>query len=232
MFGQRSLPPASKHQMGEYLLFTSVVAFQKMMNLCFYTEALSGDFSLNLSSSCVSGKVTLKKCDRHRQHRVERKITTNLLHPDVCHPPDSALYFSHRSHGGILEPTDCSFSPTLDCCDTHAHTHAHTYTHTPSLTRGSDIHSHTGRHPLSFQNTQSPFTLQNPHTPRPVWLGTLHQHTHAPTHARPDTHARVRTHMHTSQRAPRLIAPPFGWCHLFHTFCRRLTESCCELVVL
>ncbi len=142
-----------------------------------------------------------------------------LLRPEVRHPPISTFYFFQRSHGGILEPTDCSFLPTLDCCDTHTHacTHTNTHTHTPALTGGSDIHSHTGRHPLSIENTQSPFTLQNPHTPRPVCSATLHQHTRAPAHARSDTHT------HTSQRAPRLIAPPLGWFHLFHTFCRWLT---------
>lgn len=116
---------------------------------------------------------------------------------------------------------------------THTRAHTHTNTHTLSLTEGSDIHSHTGRHPLSFENTQSPFTLQNPHTPRPVCLGTLHQRTQAHAHARSNTHARTHTHMHTLHRGPLgLIAPPFGWCHLFHTFCQWLTESCSELVVL
>lgn len=44
-----------------------------------------------------------------------------------------------------------------------------------SLT-GTRTHTH------AFERSKSPFTLQNPHsahTPRPVCLGTLHQHTHS-----------------------------------------------------
>lgn len=77
-----------------------------------------------------------------------------------------------------------AFSHPLWPVVTYSHTLAHKYT--PSLAEASDIHSHTGRHPLSFENPQSPFTLQNPHTPRPVCLGTLHQRTHAPAYT--DTH--------------------------------------------
>lgn len=131
----------------------------------------------------------------------------------ACLPPALTLYFSQLSHGGILEPADRFFSPSPACCDIC--TQARTHKHTPSLTEGSDIHSHTGRHPLSFENPQSPFTLQNPHTPRPVCLGTLHQRTHAPAY----THTLTPTCAYTLHRGPsRLIASLFDWCHLFHTF--------------
>lgn len=83
---------------------------------------------------------------------------------EVCHSPVST-YFSQRSHGGILEPTDCFFG----CCvGVHvlafSVSHAHTDTHTRTL---------------SFESSKSPFTLQNTHTPCPVCLGALHQHTHS-----------------------------------------------------
>lgn len=123
-----------------------------------------------------------------------------------------------------------AFSHPLWPVVTYSHTLAHKYT--PSLAEASDIHSHTGRHPLSFENPQSPFTLQNPHTPRPVCLGTLHQRTHAPAYTDTHTHTHTDLGAHTSQRAPRLIASPFDWWHLFHTFCRWLTKICSELVAL
>lgn len=102
----------------------------------------------------------------------------------------------------------------------HTHTHAQK---TPLHTESFDIHSHTGRHPFSIENTQSPFTLQNPHTTTSCLLGYTSS-TH--TRSRTCTLRHPNTHTRTSQRAPRLIASPFGWCHLFHTFCRWLTKSC------
>lgn len=110
----------------------------------------------------------------------------------------SGLNFSQPSHGGILEPTDSFFSPTLACCHTHTHTQTHTYTdaqtHAHPHSQGSPTFTVTqGDTPLSFENTQSPFTPQNPHTPRPVCSGTLYQH----THALPHTHAQTHKHSHT-----------------------------------
>lgn len=130
---------------------------------------------------------------------LKRKSYKELVVLEACHPPVST-HFSQRSHGGILEPADCSFSSTLDCCDTHTRAQTHTYTHackhtyTASLTQGLQHSlSHREDNPLSFESSQSPFTRQNPHTPRPVCLG--HTHTHTPAHA------------HTLHKGPLALLP-------------------------
>ncbi len=148
--------------------------------------------------------------------------------PEVRHPPISTFYFSQRSHGGILEPTDCSFSPTLACCDTHTHTHTHKHTH--ALTHRGLRHSlsHRETPPLFWKYTIAIHSAKSTHTTSCLLGYTSSTHTRSLTR----TLRQTNTHAHTSQRAPRLIASPFGWCHLFHTFCRWLTKSCSELVVL
>lgn len=155
---------------------------------------------------------------------LKRKSYKELVVLEACHPPVST-HFSQRSHGGILEPADCSFSSTLVCCDTHTRAQTHTYTHackhtyTASLTQGLQHSlSHREDNPLSFESSQSPFTRQNPHTPRPVCLGHTHTHT--------------LPHMHTH-----FTKGPSPYCHSIwlvpfvpHVL-SALTESCSKLVV-
>lgn len=104
--------------------------------------------------------------------------------------------------------------------------------------------THTRSHARKRLHTQraSTFTLTQGDTPSLLKIHNHHSlckiHTHhvlsawlhfINAHTLPHMHA--QTPKRTSRRAPRLIASPFGWCHLFHAFCQWLTKSCSELVV-
>lgn len=120
------------------------------------------------------------------------EITSLLDHTDAFFPHEPNFYFSHPSHGGILWPTDTSFSPSA----------AHTDKHFNAHTRLWHPLSHKGDTPSLFKCTQSPFTRQkNPHKPHPRLDGSaLSIHTH--------TLFRLHTDEHLSEAPPPPSPPP------------------------
>lgn len=134
--------------------------------------------------------------------------TSLLDHTDAFFPHEPSFYFSHPSHGGILRPTDASFSPSAAA---HRHTLRRSHqTLTSTVTQG--------RHPLSFKCTQSPFTRQKTHTHcTPVWMGALYQYTR--THSFACTQTSTWARPLSTHPPHRLIGSPFGWCHFVRVFC-------------
>lgn len=129
------------------------------------------------------------------------------MYPEFCHPSASAFYFSHRSHGGILELTDCSFLPTLDCCDTHTCTHTHKHTH--ALTHRGLRHSlsHRETPPLFWKYTIAIHSAKSTHTTSCLLGYTSSTHTSSRTRTLKHARTHAHTHAHTSQRAPRPYCP-------------------------
>lgn len=137
----------------------------------------------------------------------KRSSYKELVVPEVCYPPVST-YFSQRSHGGILEPTDCSCSPTLDCCDTHEHVHKHTHTHTLStftLTHGDTPPSFFF---LTVHNHHSLCKIHTHHVPS-AWVHFINTRTHTLPHMHAQTHTRTHFTEGPSPQCPSIWLVPF-----------------------
>lgn len=114
----------------------------------------------------------------------------------VCHPLSRPT--SHGGHMGAYLNQQ-----TFGCCVKRA------CAHVCSLLSLSLALART-RLPLKAQNHHSFYKIHT-HCILSVWVHFISTHTHSNPCTLSDTHF--------TEGPLRLIAPPFGWCHLFHTFC-------------